>query len=254
MSPATTASPRLLLRLPVLILLTVVSRSAGFKVAPPSSPSGRASHVVLAGQRRGQFVGGSLEFGESPAGGGKKGGKNKKKNVPAKGKQRNKEPIWTDVSGVTFPEKAGDIRAWELNIGSTARKFACVRPRASEVFLVDGTCSRCAFDLWRGEIILPSDGSPARLSCPVCGQVYELSSGEPKGIQKKEGFNGWVNGLVRSATLSERERPIASYPIRARRDAGEQAAGGGSSGSGGSGGGSGKLIVEVDFSGMKDVE
>ena len=189
-------------------------------------------------------MGGSLEFGESPSGGGKKGGKNKKRNAPVKGKQRNKEPSWTDVSGVTFPEKAGDIRAWELNFGEKgAKKFACVRPKQSEVYLIDGECSRCSFDLWRGEVILPSDGSPARLSCPVCRQVYELPTGEPKGIQVKEGLGGWVNGLARSATLSDREKPITSYPIRARRPTEEDQQ---------NGQGKGGLIVEVDFTNLKD--
>ena len=55
------------------------------------------------------------------------------------------------------------------------------------------------------------------LSCPVCRHGYELPTGETKGIQLKEGLGGWVNGLARSATISDAEKPITSYPIRARR-------------------------------------
>ena len=81
-------------------------------------------------------MGGSLEFGEAPSGGRgkkkKKKGKKSKATPPARGKQRGVETAWTEVSGVTLPQKAGDIKAWELEFGGSLKKFACVRPRQSK--------------------------------------------------------------------------------------------------------------------------
>ena len=81
------------------------------------------------------------------------------------------------------------------------------------------------------------------LSCPVCRQVYELPTGETKGIQLKEGLGGWVNGLARSGTLSDAEKPITSYPIRARRPTEDDQQ---------DGQGKGGIIVEVEFTSLKD--
>ena len=49
--------------------------------------------------------------------------------------------------------------------------------------------------------------------------------------------------VARSATLSDREKPITSYPIRARRPTEEDQQ---------NGQGKGGLIVEVDFTNLKD--
>lgn len=230
----------------LMIILSLCSRLVtSFRSSICLCPkTGKCNRSVIAyGQRRGQFVGGSLEFGEAPSGGGgkkKKKGKKSKAAPPAQGKQRDVESAWTEVSGVTLPQKAGDIKAWELEFGGSLKKFACVRPRQSEIYLIDGTCSRCGFDLWKGEIILPEDGSPPRLSCNVCRQVFELPTGDAKGIQLKDGFSGWVNGLARSATTTEKMKPIKSFPIRARRGVEQDGADK-----------EGEIIVEVDFTALE---
>lgn len=154
-----------------------------------------------------------------------------------KSKKKEYEPKWVNVDGVSIPD-AGKIKAWELNLGDKPKKFACVRPSQEQIFLVDGECTKCGFDLWQGECV-PGDVEGAkgisRVTCPTCFQMYDLANGDPLGIQQKDGFAGWVGGLARSANANKEAKPIKSYPIRVRTK---------KSDSDGEGGG---IIVEADF-------
>jgi hypothetical protein len=71
-------------------------------------------------------------------------------------KRKSPGPNFMPIGGVTVPE-VGRIKAWELTFGEDPpRKFACFRPSEGQVFLLDGECSKCAFDLWQGELVVGS--------------------------------------------------------------------------------------------------
>jgi nitrite reductase/ring-hydroxylating ferredoxin subunit len=127
-------------------------------------------------------------------------------------KAKQPQPAWSKVDGVSIPE-VGNMKAWQLPIAGADRRFVCARPKADRVYLVDGECTRCAFDLWRGTM---TAGDSPKVACPVCRETFSLLDGEPMGVAEKGGFEGWVGGLARTATTNK-VVGLRSYPIKVTR-------------------------------------
>jgi len=193
--------------LKLLRLSGLVAIAGAFTSRPSFSSNTKHRAIFLFGK------GAGLQDALNNGGGGKsKGGKKQKI------KNKGPPPNFVPIAGVSVPE-VGKIKAWELNLGEEApRKFACCRPAEGKVYLVDGECSKCAFDLWQGELVIGSEAKgnaekPARVACPVCGQMFALPTGQPMGVKQKKGVGGWISGLAQSATATTTAKPIGTYPV-----------------------------------------
>lgn len=127
--------------------------------------------------------------------------KAKKKGIPD-------EDIWTEISGISLPRKDREIKAWDLNIGSQRKVLVAARS-GDKIFVLDGECSKCAWDMWKGQVV-----SGERIACPLCGSCYSLANGDPQGSVQRSGFSGFVGGLANQATSSKESTTLGVYPLR----------------------------------------
>jgi nitrite reductase/ring-hydroxylating ferredoxin subunit len=140
--------------------------------------------------------------------------------MPPKGSQRiksladelNKEPanLGQEITGVTLPGE-GQIKGWEFG---DAVRVACANVDGS-YFAVQGQCPRCAFDLWKGDLI---ENDPAwedlpRLACPTCSTTYSLRSGRPGPPLKRNGVQAIVANLALTSTKSDAGKVAKAFLI-----------------------------------------
>mmetsp|Transcript_33929 Transcript_33929/g.50312 ORF Transcript_33929/g.50312 Transcript_33929/m.50312 type:complete len:199 (-) Transcript_33929:58-654(-) len=154
---------------------------------PPSSVS--AFNIVLMGSRR-------------------SGGKNLDKLVSDSETTGGKGQ---KITGVTLPEE-GKIKGWEFGGGL---KMACTNVDGS-YYAVQGECPRCAFDLWKGDLLVDEEvweGDVPRVACPTCSTTYSFRTGYYGPPLKRSGLSGFVSNLAKTATQTEEYRDARAYRI-----------------------------------------
>ena len=120
-----------------------------------------------------------------------------------------------EITGVTLPAE-GEIKGWEF--GNDVQ-MACANV-GGKFFAVQGSCPRCAFDLWKGDLIYddPAWEDLPRVACPTCATTYGLSSGKYGPQLKRTGLSGFVNGLTKSATAGDKPEDVQAFEITQDED------------------------------------
>ena len=121
-----------------------------------------------------------------------------------------------EITGVTLPAE-GKIKGWEFG---DKKVMACANVRG-QFYAVQGDCPRCAFDLWKGDLIADDPGFEdlPRVACPTCAVTYSLRSGLYGPPIKKTGLGGFVSGLARTATANQ-ERNCDAFQITVDSESG----------------------------------
>ena len=127
----------------------------------------------------------------------------------------NKNTKGQELKGVTLPA-ANKVKGWEFGDN---KKMACFNVD-DNYYAVDGICSRCGFDLWKGKVLSDVDvwGPDPVVACPTCSTTYNIKSGVPGPPMKKEGWFGFVNDLAQTATTKEAGKPVTAYAITVDED------------------------------------
>ncbi|CAM9629096.1 unnamed protein product [Chrysoparadoxa australica] len=185
----------------------------------------KAYAIALALLGLGQFLADSDAFPQPMVmmGGRSKGGlarglgEGKGKGKKGKG---GGQRAWSLVSGVTLPAKEGEMKAWELDLGweeAGPTKLAAIKHQGS-YYAMESACTKCAWDLWKGDV-LPADGKDsARVACPLCGTTYKLANGAPGEPIKRSGLAGWVGGLAQQSTNFQQATTAKTFPVRVDTD------------------------------------
>ena len=121
-----------------------------------------------------------------------------------------------EITGVTLPAE-GMIKGWEFG---DKKVMACANVRG-EFYAVQGDCPRCAFDLWKGDLIADDPGFEdlPRVACPTCAVTYSLRSGLYGPPIKRKGLAGFVSGLAKTATANQ-ERSCDAFKITVDSESG----------------------------------
>merc|ERR1712078_672941 len=88
-----------------------------------------------------------------------------------KKKNKARKVTLTKVPGITAPEN-GKLKGWSLDMGDLRGSAAA---------------------------------DPA-VACCLCGQTYNLVTGEPVGVVERKGVSGWVGGLARGSPTTNKAR------------------------------------------------
>ena len=139
-----------------------------------------------------------------------------KKSLESDGSVSNKASFnqgkGQEITGVTLPAP-GAIKGWEFGEKQT---MVCANV-GGKFFALQGNCPRCAFDLYRGDLIandpafedLPLPG----IACPTCSTTYSMVSGRHGPPIKRTGLAGFVGGLAKTATASDSGKDAEAFQI-----------------------------------------
>jgi nitrite reductase/ring-hydroxylating ferredoxin subunit len=121
-----------------------------------------------------------------------------------------------EITGVTLPAE-GMIKGWEFG---DKKVMACANV-GGQFYAVQGDCPRCAFDLWKGDLIVNDPGFEdlPRVACPTCATTYSMRSGMYGPPIKRTGLAGFVSGLAKTATANQ-ERNCEAFQITVDSDTG----------------------------------
>ena len=115
-----------------------------------------------------------------------------------------------EITGVTLPPP-GTIKGWEFGEQQT---MACANVDG-KFFALQGNCPRCAFDLYRGDLIAddPAFEDLPRVACPTCSTTYSMVNGKHGPPIKRKGLSGFVGGLAKTATASDAGKDAEAFQI-----------------------------------------
>lgn len=90
-------------------------------------------------------------------------------------------------------------------------------------FAIQGECPRCAFDLWKGDLIADDDAAwedldLPRVSCPTCSTTYSMRTGKYGPPLKRKGLQAFVSGLAKSATVNDAAKDAKAFVITVDSD------------------------------------
>ena len=120
-----------------------------------------------------------------------------------------------EITGVTLPAD-GTIKGWEFGDKVT---MACANVGGT-FYAVQGDCPRCAFDLWKGDLIAddPAWEELPRVACPTCATTYSMVTGKYGPQLKRTGLQGFVGNLAKTATQGDRPRNVQAFQISQDED------------------------------------
>lgn len=91
-----------------------------------------------------------------------------------------------------------------------------------KLYALQGDCPRCAFDLWKGDVINdPSFEDLPRVACPTCATTFSLRTGAHGPPIKRTGLQGFVTGLAKSATSTDAYKNAKVYQITEDEETGK---------------------------------
>lgn len=169
------------------------------------------SSMTMMGARRGR---GSLK--DSLDDTGSKGKfKSEKSAVASLNQGRGQE-----ITGVTLPAE-GQIKGWQFG---EKQVVACAMVDGS-YYAVQGNCPRCAFDLYKGDIVTDeafgdNPGDLPRIACPTCSTTFGLKNGKTGPALKRTGLAGFVGSLTKTATRTDAYEDATAYVITREADSG----------------------------------
>lgn len=98
-------------------------------------------------------------------------------------------------------------------------------------YAIQGECPRCAFDLWKGDLISDDDeawggggGSSSsgsdrpRVACPTCATTYSMRTGTYGPPLKRTGLQALVSGLAKTATANDAVKNAKAFLITVDND------------------------------------
>ena len=127
-----------------------------------------------------------------------------------KKKNKARKVTLTKVPGITPPEN-GKLKGWSLDVGEGSVQF-CAATLNERLFVLERDCSCCGWELDKGDLRGSAAADPA-VACCLCGQTYNLVTGEPGGVVERKGVSGWVGGLARGAPTTNKAR--TQFAVRA---------------------------------------
>ena len=79
---------------------------------------------------------------------------------------------------------------------------------------------RCAFDLWKGDLIVDDPGwdDLPRIACPTCSTTYALTNGKSGPPIKRTGLQAFVGNLAKTATVDDANKDAKAYRITRDED------------------------------------
>jgi nitrite reductase/ring-hydroxylating ferredoxin subunit len=115
-----------------------------------------------------------------------------------------------EITGVTLPAD-GAIKGWEFGEG---QQMACANVDGT-FYAIQGDCPRCAFDLWKGDLIAndPAWEELPRVACPTCSTTYSFVSGKCGPPIKRTGLAAFVGKLAKTATAAENLKNAEAFQI-----------------------------------------
>jgi nitrite reductase/ring-hydroxylating ferredoxin subunit len=115
-----------------------------------------------------------------------------------------------EITGVTLPVD-GAIKGWEFGEG---QQMACANVDGT-FYAIQGDCPRCAFDLWKGDLIAndPAWEELPRVACPTCSTTYSFVSGKYGPPIKRTGLAAFVGKLASTATATEKLKNAEAFQI-----------------------------------------
>lgn len=113
----------------------------------------------------------------------------------------------------------GKIRGWAFGEGRT---IACANVNG-KYLAVDGRCPRCAFDLYKGKLLVDTDvwGPEPRVACPTCSVTYSLTTGKFGPEYKATGLAGFVSTWAKTATVSNASQDVPAFAITKDEETGK---------------------------------
>ena len=122
-----------------------------------------------------------------------------------------------EITGVTLP-LPNKIKGWEFGGGS---RLACANVEG-QFYAVQGDCPRCAFDLWKGDLIIDDPGFEGKplVACPTCSTTYSLKTGKYGPPLKRTGLQAFVGNLAKTATEGDAYKSAKAFAITVNEDDG----------------------------------
>lgn len=187
----------------VFIVLSIISYCAsGFNgVVPTRSISTSATQLMMG--RRGKGLGRALD---------EAAGTTNNKDIKQINGGRGQE-----ITGVTMPENM-KIKGWAFGEDQT---IAAANVNG-KYYAVDGACPRCAFDLYKGKLLVDKDvwGPDPTVACPTCSTTYSFRTGKFGPEYKQTGLTGFVNTWTKTATINNASQDVRAFIITKDEDTG----------------------------------
>eukprot|EP00521_Asterionellopsis_glacialis_P003879 CAMPEP_0195267730 /NCGR_PEP_ID=MMETSP0706-20130129/12755_1 /TAXON_ID=33640 /ORGANISM="Asterionellopsis glacialis, Strain CCMP134" /LENGTH=187 /DNA_ID=CAMNT_0040322519 /DNA_START=188 /DNA_END=751 /DNA_ORIENTATION=- len=120
-----------------------------------------------------------------------------------------------EITGVTLPPP-GQLKGWEFGEGV---RIACANVDDG-FYGIQGSCPRCGFDLWKGDLIYDDPGweDLPRVACPTCSTTFSLKNGKHGPPIKRKGLSAFVGNLAKSATAQDSGKDAQAYLISRDED------------------------------------
>ena len=103
------------------------------------------------------------------------------------------------------------IKGWEF--GDKVR-MVCANVD-NQFYAIQGSCPRCAFDLWKGDLLTDKDvweNAPC-VACPTCSTTFGLRNGAYGPPLKRSGLAGFVTGLAATSTNADAFKNAKAFRI-----------------------------------------
>lgn len=120
-----------------------------------------------------------------------------------------------EITGVTLPAD-GTVKGWEFG---NQVCMVCANVNG-KLYALQGDCPRCAFDLWKGDLIAddPAWDDLPRVACPTCATTFSLKTGVRGPPIKRSGLAGFVGGLAKTATQNDEMKDAKAFIITREED------------------------------------
>ena len=123
-----------------------------------------------------------------------------------------------EITGVTLPENM-KIRGWAFG---EDRTIAAANV-GGKYYAVDGRCPRCAFDLYKGKLLVDKEiwGADPVVACPTCSTTYNFKTGKFGPEYKQTGLAGFVNTWAKTATINNASQDVSAFIITKDEETGQ---------------------------------
>ena len=103
------------------------------------------------------------------------------------------------------------MKGWEFGDGV---RLVCCKV-GSRYYAIQGECPRCAFDLWKGDLISNDEAweDLPRVACPTCSTTYSMRTGKYGPPLKRSGLQAFVSGLAKTATDKDAYKSAKPFTI-----------------------------------------
>lgn len=112
-----------------------------------------------------------------------------------------------EITGVSLPENM-KIKGWAFGEDQTIAAANV----DGKYYAVDGRCPRCAFDLFKGKLLVDKGADPV-VACPTCSTTYNFKTGKFGPEYKQTGLAGFVNTWAKTATINNASQDVSAFII-----------------------------------------